>query len=109
MQDVFELKDTQSEADNLPVLVELAVGIDSTIFPLEVIGLFVTVTSLQEASTDNPTLVTVPKQFVFALSEIVPEVTPKITRTQQKHSAEGLLEKRSKNIEIDAKAIGQCN
>ena len=56
----FALNVLQSVDDSFPVFDALAVGIFKTIVPLEVIGLFVTLTSVPVVPVVNPTLVTVP-------------------------------------------------
>ena len=64
------LKSIQSVDNNLPVVVDPAIGIFNVISPLEVIGLPETFISVPPSPVQKPTLVTVPMQVVFALNEI---------------------------------------
>ena len=70
VQSVLLLNKVQSVADNLPVFVALASGIDIVTVPLPVIGLPDTETSVPNSSVSIPTLVTVPVQVVLALNEV---------------------------------------
>ena len=64
MHEVFELNVLQSVADNFPVFVALASGIDKVISPLPVTGLPDTETSVPVSFVTRPTLHTVPVQVV---------------------------------------------